>query len=54
MFHFVAMAVLPLRVDELADSISRGINSEFRGDWREKDPVHAVLLTCPSVLAVVD
>jgi hypothetical protein len=58
MFQFVAVAVRPLRVDELADLLAfdfkAGPIPNFREDWRRKDPVHAVLSTCSSLLVVVD
>ena len=58
MFQFVAVAIRPLRVDELADLLAfdfkAGPIPNFREDWRQKDPVHAVLSTCSSLLVVVD
>jgi hypothetical protein len=59
-FHFVAVAVIPLRVEELADllafnlKVEGGLIPKFREDWRRKGLVHAVLFTCPRLLAVVD
>jgi hypothetical protein len=57
-FQFVAVAVRPPRVEELAELLAfdfeTGSIPKFREDWREKDPMQAVLSICPSFLAVVD
>jgi hypothetical protein len=52
------VAVRPLRVEELAELLEcdfeAGPIPKFHEDWRLEDPMHAVLSTCPSFLAVVD
>jgi hypothetical protein len=57
-FQCVAVASRPLRVKELAEvfafDFEAGAIPEFREDWREDDPVHAVLSACSSLLAVVN
>ena len=54
----VAVAVRPLRVEELADFLAFDFNTEsspiFREDWRSEDPAYAVQSTCSSLLTVVD
>jgi ankyrin repeat protein len=58
LFQFVAVAVRPLRVQELAELLAfdfeAGPIPEFHEDWRLEDPIHAVLSTCRSFLAIVD
>jgi ankyrin repeat protein len=58
LFQFVAVAVRPLRVEELAELLAFDFEAEpipkFHEDWRLEDPIHAVLSTCPSFLAIVD
>jgi hypothetical protein len=58
LFQFVAVAVRPLRVEELAElfafDFKTGPIPKFCEDWRLEDPMHAVLSTCPSFLAIVD
>jgi len=58
LFQFVAVAVRPLRVEELAEllafDIKAGSIPKFHEDWRLEDPIHAVLSTCRSFLAIVD
>jgi hypothetical protein len=58
LFQFVAVAVRPLRVEELAELLAfdfeAGPIPKFHEDWRLEDPMHAVLSTCPSFLAIVD
>jgi ankyrin repeat protein len=58
LFQFVAVASRPPRVEELAELLAfdfkAGPIPKFREDWRMEDPVHAVLSTCSSLLAIVD
>ena len=58
LFQFVAVAVRPLLVEELAELLAfdfkAGPIPKFHDDWRLEDPMHAVLSTCPSFLAIVD
>ena len=58
LFQFVAVASRPLLVEELAQLLAfdfkAGSIPKFQEDWCLKDPVHAVLSTCSSLLAVVD
>jgi hypothetical protein len=57
-FQFVTVAVRPLRVEELAQlfafDFKTGPIPKFCEDWRLEDPMHVVLSTCPSFLAIVD
>ena len=57
LFQFAAVAVRPLRVEELAELLAfdfeAGQIPKFHRDWRLEDPMHAVLATCPSFLAIV-
>jgi ankyrin repeat protein len=57
-FQFVAVAVRPLGVEELAELLAfdfeTGTIPKFREDWRLEDPIQAVLSICPSFLAIVD
>ena len=58
LLQFVAVAIRPLRVEELAELLAfdfkAGSIPKFHEDWRLVDPIHAVLSTCPSFLAIVD
>ena len=58
MFQFVSAASRPPRVEELADLLaldfSAGSIPQFHKDWRQENPVHAVLSTCSTLLAIVD
>jgi hypothetical protein len=60
LLHCLAVAIRPLRVEELAeiltfdfDSTQGGIPT-FHESWRRKDQEEAVLSTCSSLIAVVD
>jgi hypothetical protein len=60
LLHCLAVAVRPLRVEELAeilafdfDDVEGGI-PKFRADWRSNDQEGAVLSTCSSLISVVD
>jgi ankyrin repeat protein len=52
------VASRPLRVKELADvlafDIEAGLTPKYRGDWRVKSPIKALLSTCSMLLFVVD
>jgi hypothetical protein len=54
----VAVAVRPLRVEELADFLAFNFEARpiprFHEDWRLEDPIEAVLSTCPSLLVIYD
>src|SRR5713101_206097 len=58
LFQFVAVAVRPLDVEELAELLAfdfkAGPIPKFHEDWRLEDPVDAVLSSCSSLLAVVN
>ena len=58
LFQFVAVAVRPLRVEELAELLAfdfkAGLIPKFHEDWRLQDPMDAILSTCPSFFAIVD
>src|SRR5229473_3881321 len=58
LFHCVAAASRPLRVEELAEFLAfdfkAGPIPKFREDWRLEDPLDAVLSTCSTLLALVD
>ena len=58
LFQFVAVAVRPLFVEELAELLAfdfeAGSIPKFRENWRLEDPMHAVLSSCCSFLALVD
>ena len=58
LFQFVAVAVRPLFVEELAELLAfdfkAGSIPKFHDDWRLEDPMHAILSTCPSFLGIVD
>jgi hypothetical protein len=57
-FQCVAVASRPLQVKELAEvfafDFEAGAVPKLREDWREQNPVHAVLSACSSLLAVVN
>jgi ankyrin repeat protein len=57
LFQCVAVASRPLHVKELAEFLAfdfeEGPTPTFLAEWRPDDPVHAVLSTCSSLLAVV-
>ena len=60
LLHCLAVAIRPLRVEELAeiltfdfDDVEGGV-PKFHADWRWKDQEEAVLFTCSSLIAVVD
>jgi hypothetical protein len=57
LFQCVTVASRPLRVEELAEFLAfdfeTGSIPTFLAGWRPEDPVHAVLSTCCSLLAVV-
>jgi hypothetical protein len=60
LLHCLAVAIRPLRVEELAeiltfdfDNVQGGIPT-FHASWRWKDQEEAVLFTCSSLIAVVD
>ena len=52
------MAARPLHVEELADILAFDLEVEstpvFRAERRSEDPLHTVLSTCSSLLAIVD
>ena len=54
LLQFVAVAVHPLRVEELAEllafDLKAGSIPKSHEDWRLEDPMHAVLSTCRSFL----
>ena len=58
LFQFVLVASRPLRVEELSELLAFDFDAKpipkFHEDWRLQDPVHAVLSTCSSLLAIVD
>ena len=58
LFQFVAVAVRPLLVEELAELLAfdfkTGSIPKFYEDWRLEDPIYAVLSVCPSFLTIVD
>ena len=58
LFQFVLVASRPLRVEELSELLAFDFDAKpipkYYEDWRLQDPVHAVLSTCPSLLAIVD
>jgi ankyrin repeat protein len=60
LLHCLAVAICPLRVEELAeilafdfDNVQGGI-PKFHADWRWNNQEEAVLSTCSSLIAVVD
>jgi hypothetical protein len=60
LLHCLAVAIRPLRVEELADILAFDLDDveggipKFRPDWRSKDQEGAVLSTCSSLISVVD
>ena len=60
LLHCLAVAIRPLRVEELAEILAFDFDSteggipEFRADWRSKDQEWAVLSTCSSLITIVD
>src|SRR6266478_4828778 len=58
LFQFVAVAVRPLYVEELAELLAfdfeTGPIPKFHEGWRLDDPIHAVQSTCPSFFSIVD
>jgi ankyrin repeat protein len=54
----VAVVSHPLRVNELAELLAFNFEAgqipKYREDWRHEDPVHAVLSTCSTLLALVN
>jgi hypothetical protein len=58
LFHCVAAASRPLRVEELAEFLAFEFNEgqfpTYLPDWRLEDPIGAVLSACPCFLAVVN
>ena len=60
LLHCLAVAIRPLRVEELAEILAFDFDSakggipNFRVDWRWKDQEEAVLYTCSSLITVVD
>src|SRR6266851_812859 len=58
LFHCVAAASRPLRIEELAEFLAfefdEGDFPTYLPDWRPEDPINAVLSTCPSFLTVVN
>ena len=57
-FQFVSVASRPLRVEELSELLAFDFDAkpipEYHEDLRSEDPVHTVLSTCSSLLAIVD
>ena len=60
LLHCLAVAIRPLRVEELAEILAFDFDGavggipKFREDWRWKDQEWAVLSTCSSLITVVD
>src|SRR6267142_2095817 len=58
LFHCVAAAARPLRVEELAEFLAfefdEGHTPTYLPDWSPEDPIVAILTTCPSFLSVID
>jgi ankyrin repeat protein len=60
LLHCIAVAIRPLRVEELAEILAfdftdlEGDVPKFCADWRSKDQEGAVLSTCSSLISVVD
>src|SRR6266571_6644813 len=60
LLHCLAVAVRPLRVEELAETLAfdfdgaQGGIPEFHAGWQRKDKEQAVLFTCSSLITVVD
>jgi ankyrin repeat protein len=57
LFQCVAVASRPLRVEELSEFLAfefkAGSIAKFHEDWRQEDPVDAVLSTCSTLLTPV-
>lgn len=61
LLHCLAVAVRPLRVEELAEILAFDFNARAQGGipechagWQRKDQERAVLFTCSSLITVVD
>ena len=58
LFQCVAAASRPFSVEELAEFLAFDFNAgqtpAYLADWRPEDPIHTLLSTCSSLLAVVD
>ena len=60
LLHCLAVAIRPLRVEELAEILAfdfdgaEGGIPKFRADWRSKDQEWAVLSTCSSLITIAD
>ena len=60
LLHCLAVAIRPLRVEELAEILAfdfdgaEGGIPKFHADWRSKDQERALLSACSSLLTVVD
>ena len=62
LLHCLAVAIRPLRVEELSEILAFDFDAadieesvpKFRADWRSKDQEWAVLSTCSSLITVVD
>ena len=59
LLQFLAVAIRPLRVEELAEIIALDFDvakegiPELKEDWRSKNQREAILLTCSSLISVV-
>ena len=57
LFQFLAVAIRPLRVEELAEVLGlqfdTGKSAEYRPDWRRDDSHEDVLTACASLITVV-
>ena len=57
LFQCVAVASRPLRIEELAELLAFDFDAEpipaFRADRQPKDPISALLSTCPDFLSIV-
>ena len=58
LFQFVAVAVHPLRMEELAELLAFDFKAgpilKFYEDWRPEDPMDAILSACLSFFTIVD
>ena len=60
LLHCLAVAVRPLRVEELAEILAfdfdaaKGDIPEYHADWRWKDQEEAVLSTCSSLITIAE
>jgi hypothetical protein len=58
LFQCLAVAVRPLRVEELAEVLAlrfdTGPSAEYRTDWRPEDSHEAVLTACASLVTIVN